>query len=191
VFTRTCHYFQSWTRCICTEFLPVFKIWALNRDEQVFHLNLFLIRRQAMKKSVLCMNSRKRKYCLSMASVSFTTRATCTKVQNRQLCGKQKMANWNEGCCQLFKIVSFHSIKWQKGMWQKQIFIFLLKEASRNISVGRGTGYGLDDRMIGVRFPAGTGNFSLRHRVQIGCGVHPTSYPMGTGGSFLGGKAAG
>jgi hypothetical protein len=27
--------------------------------------------------------------------------------------------------------------------------------------------------------------------VQTGSGVHPTSYPMGTGGSFLGGKAAG
>jgi hypothetical protein len=33
--------------------------------------------------------------------------------------------------------------------------------------------------------------FSLLHVVQIGCGVHPTSYPMGTGGSFPGGKAAG
>jgi hypothetical protein len=27
--------------------------------------------------------------------------------------------------------------------------------------------------------------------VQTGSGVHPTSYPMGTGGSFPGGKAAG
>jgi hypothetical protein len=27
------------------------------------------------------------------------------------------------------------------------------------------------------------------HVVQSGSGVHPTSYPMGTGGSFLGGKA--
>jgi hypothetical protein len=26
--------------------------------------------------------------------------------------------------------------------------------------------------------------------VQNGCGAHPASYPMGTGGSFLGGKAA-
>jgi hypothetical protein len=28
------------------------------------------------------------------------------------------------------------------------------------------------------------------HRVQNGAGAHPTSYPMGTGDSFLGGKAA-
>jgi hypothetical protein len=52
------------------------------------------------------------------------------------------------------------------------------------------TGHGLDDWMVGVRFPAGAGNFSLRHRVQTGSGAHPTSYRMGTGGSFPGGKAA-
>jgi hypothetical protein len=27
------------------------------------------------------------------------------------------------------------------------------------------------------------GNFSLRHRFQTGSGVHPASYPMGTGDS--------
>jgi hypothetical protein len=42
-----------------------------------------------------------------------------------------------------------------------------------------------------VRFPAGAGNFSLHHRVQNGSGAYPASYPMGTMGSFLGGKAAG
>jgi hypothetical protein len=46
------------------------------------------------------------------------------------------------------------------------------------------TGYGLDDRMIGVRFPAGAGNFSLHHRVQTGSGAHPAYYPTDTGGSF-------
>jgi hypothetical protein len=34
-------------------------------------------------------------------------------------------------------------------------------------------------------------DFSPRHRVQIGPGTHPASYPMGTGGSFPGGKAPG
>jgi hypothetical protein len=43
---------------------------------------------------------------------------------------------------------------------------------------------------IGVQFPAGAGNFSLRHRVQTGSGAHPASYPMGIGGLFLGSKAA-
>jgi hypothetical protein len=53
------------------------------------------------------------------------------------------------------------------------------------------TSYGLDDRIIGVRFPAEAGNFSLAHRFQTGSGSHPASYPMGTRGSFPGGKAAG
>jgi hypothetical protein len=51
--------------------------------------------------------------------------------------------------------------------------------------------YGLDDRGSRVRFPAGAGNFSLHHRVQIGSGAHPASYPMGNMDSFPGGKAAG
>jgi hypothetical protein len=38
-----------------------------------------------------------------------------------------------------------------------------------------------------VRFPAGSGNFSLHHRVQTGSGAHPASYPMGTRSSFTGG----
>jgi hypothetical protein len=52
-------------------------------------------------------------------------------------------------------------------------------------------GYGLEDRGSRVRFPAGTGNFSLHHRVQTGSGAHPASYPMGKRGSFPGDKAAG
>jgi hypothetical protein len=55
----------------------------------------------------------------------------------------------------------------------------------RDSSVGIAIGYGLEDRMIGVQFPAGAGNFSLRHRVQTGSGAHPASYSMGIGGSFL------
>jgi hypothetical protein len=62
---------------------------------------------------------------------------------------------------------------------------------SRDSSVGIALGYGLDDRGSGVRFPAGAGNFSLDHRVKNGSGDHPASYPVGTRGSFPGGKAAG
>jgi hypothetical protein len=44
----------------------------------------------------------------------------------------------------------------------------------------------------GERFNSGgTGNFSLHHRVQNGSGSHPASYPVGTTGSFPGGKATG
>jgi hypothetical protein len=56
--------------------------------------------------------------------------------------------------------------------------------------VGIATGYGLEDRGVGVRVPVESGIFRL-HVLQTGFGVHPTSHPMGTGGSFPGGKAAG
>jgi hypothetical protein len=64
-------------------------------------------------------------------------------------------------------------------------------QKSRYYSVGIALGYGLDDRGSGVRYPDGAGNFSLHHRIQNGSGAHPTSYPMGTRGSFPGGEAAG
>jgi hypothetical protein len=60
---------------------------------------------------------------------------------------------------------------------------------SHDSPVGIALGYGLDDRSSRVRFPAETGNFN--HRVQNGSGAHPASYPMGTRGSFPGGKAVG
>jgi hypothetical protein len=49
---------------------------------------------------------------------------------------------------------------------------------SRDGSVGIATGYGLDDRMVRVRFSAGAGNFSLYHRVQTVSGAHPAFHPM-------------
>jgi hypothetical protein len=49
--------------------------------------------------------------------------------------------------------------------------------------------YGLDDRAIGVRSPAGAKDFSSILCVQTGSGAHPVSSPMGTGGPFPGGKA--
>jgi hypothetical protein len=62
---------------------------------------------------------------------------------------------------------------------------------SRDSSVGIALGYGLDERGSRVRFPAGSGNFSLHHRVQNGSGAHSASYPVTTRGSFPGGKATG
>jgi hypothetical protein len=55
---------------------------------------------------------------------------------------------------------------------------------SLDSSVGTATGYGMDDRGVGVRVPEG----SLLHVVQTGSGVHPTSYSMGIGSSFPGGE---
>jgi hypothetical protein len=65
------------------------------------------------------------------------------------------------------------------------------KLKSRHGSVGTATDYGLDERMFGVRFPAGAGNFSLPHRVQAGSGAHPTSYAVVIEDSFPEVKADG
>jgi hypothetical protein len=70
-------------------------------------------------------------------------------------------------------------------------FTYISVPKSRDSSVGIALGSGLDDRGSRVRFPAGAGNFSLNHRVQNSSVAHPASYPMGTRGSFPGGKAAG
>jgi hypothetical protein len=42
--------------------------------------------------------------------------------------------------------------------------------------------YGLDDRAIGVRPPAGATDFSSIFCVQTGSGAHPASCPLSTGG---------
>jgi hypothetical protein len=49
--------------------------------------------------------------------------------------------------------------------------------------------YGLDNRAIGVRSPAGAKDFDSSLCVQTGSGAHPASCTMGTGGPFPGGKA--
>jgi hypothetical protein len=43
---------------------------------------------------------------------------------------------------------------------------------------------GLDDRRIGVRFPAGDRDCSLRHGVQTSSGANPSSYPKCAGAQW-------
>jgi hypothetical protein len=62
---------------------------------------------------------------------------------------------------------------------------------SRDSSVGIAAGYGLDDWGGGSSSPGRVKKFSLLHIVQTGSGVHPTSYKMGTGGSYPGLKRQG
>jgi hypothetical protein len=80
-------------------------------------------------------------------------------------------------------------------LWKVSYPSLILKDTSqvkiRDSSVGIALGYGLDNRGSRVQFPVGAGNSSLQHRVQNGSGAHTASYPMGTSGSFSGGKAAG
>jgi hypothetical protein len=69
-------------------------------------------------------------------------------------------------------------------------FNSVLMFRSRVSSVSLVFGYGLDDRAIGVRSPAGAKDFSSILCVQTGSGAHPASCTMGTGGPFPGGKSA-
>jgi hypothetical protein len=64
----------------------------------------------------------------------------------------------------------------------------LLLRRSRGSSVSIVSDYGLDDRAIGVRSPAGAKDFSSNFCVQTGSEVHPAPCTMGTGGPFPGAK---
>jgi hypothetical protein len=86
----------------------------------------------------------------------------------------------------LFIVTAVHFHK----TYQRPIVTLTLLDC-HDSSAGIALGYGLDDRGSRIRFPAGAGNFSLHHRVQSGSGAHPASYPMGSKGSFPGGRAAG
>jgi hypothetical protein len=61
-------------------------------------------------------------------------------------------------------------------------------KGDRGNSVSVVSDYGLDDRAIGVRSPAGTTDFSSNLCVQTGSGAHPAPCTMGTGGPFPGPK---
>jgi hypothetical protein len=63
----------------------------------------------------------------------------------------------------------------------------LYGEPGRSVSIV--SGYGRDDRAIGVRSSAEVKDFSSILCVQTGSGAHPASCPMGTGGPFPRGKA--
>jgi hypothetical protein len=62
---------------------------------------------------------------------------------------------------------------------------------SRGNSVSIVSDYGLDDRMIGVRSPAGAKDFSSNLCVQTGSEAHPASCTTGTGVLSPGKSAAG
>jgi hypothetical protein len=62
------------------------------------------------------------------------------------------------------------------------------QDGSRSSSGSIVCDYGLDDRAIGVRSPAGAAESSSDLCVHTDSGAHPASYPMGTGSLFPGGK---
>jgi hypothetical protein len=95
---------------------------------------------------------------------------------------------WCLAPCQTIKLEGHHFLALHGCLFN--IFAATL-HICRDSSVGIATGYGMDDRMIGVRFSAGARNFFLRHHVQTGSWAHPASYTVGTGVLSLGIKRPG
>jgi hypothetical protein len=85
--------------------------------------------------------------------------------------------------------VIFNTQKNHPGI--KHLVICDKVKGSYESSVGIVLDYRLDDWGSRVQFLAGAGNFSLHHCIQNVSGAHPALYPMGTRGSFPGGKSAG
>jgi hypothetical protein len=84
---------------------------------------------------------------------------------------------------------------WRTGCFRKNPYIIqqlriIIQPETECISTTTQTRV-LRDGWSGVWVPADGGSFSLHHLVQTSAGALPTSYPMGTGSSFLGGKVAG
>jgi hypothetical protein len=98
----------------------------------------------------------------------------------------------------LSEIVTRHHIRNSSGAYPIDNYyyyynygIIIIIIRSRESAVSIATGYGLNDRGVGVRVPLGARIFLFFRVIQIGSWAHPASYPTGTGGSFPGGKAAG
>jgi hypothetical protein len=73
----------------------------------------------------------------------------------------------------------------------REVFHYIKSCCGSRVSSGSVVSdYGLDDRAIGVRSPAGAKDFSSILCVQTASGAHPASCTMGTGGPFPGGKSA-
>jgi hypothetical protein len=85
--------------------------------------------------------------------------------------------------------VALPSTKCGTVFWWWRFYLPRTVNWSRGSSGSIVSDYGLDDRVIEVRFPTGAEDFSSSLCVQTGSGAHPASCPMGTGGSFPGSKA--
>jgi hypothetical protein len=88
-----------------------------------------------------------------------------------------------------YKHFSFYQKKKKKKSVCVCIYSWNIFLSSCDSSVSIALGYGLDDWGSRIRFPAGAGSFSHHHHTQNSSEAHPASYPMGTRGSFPGGKA--
>jgi hypothetical protein len=84
----------------------------------------------------------------------------------------------------LKKKLSERNVKTSNNICKSRFQFSKIILISRSSSVGIVSGYGLDDRAIGVRPSAEAKDFSSNLCVQTGSGAHPTSCTKGTGGPF-------
>jgi hypothetical protein len=92
-------------------------------------------------------------------------------------CSIHSVGEIGAGHCSL--TVSLLSSSYHPLVHSEQFFLSYLYFCGVDIA----TGYGPDDRLVAVRVPIESRIFVLQV-VQTGSAVHPTSYPMGIGGSF-------
>jgi hypothetical protein len=140
------------------------------------------LKRTAMQEFTKCKEERKRKPCPAEIHTIYIPKSKAMWPQGNNV-NNHIRAIWT------VHGVTMSTEKGQQGdsfisysLWTN-IFTFLIQsytvsQVETNTfsnAVGTATGYRLDDRGSGVRFPAGAGKFSLLHRVQTGSGAHPAS----------------
>jgi hypothetical protein len=109
--------------------------------------------------------------------------------QQNVSCG---LATWRDRF--IARVIRRLSSKWPEGGLNSKntlLPFFLtqyhnMQEAGSSVSIV--SCYGLDDRVIEVRSPAGAKDFSSNFCIQTGSGAHPASCTIGTGGPFPGTK---
>jgi hypothetical protein len=79
--------------------------------------------------------------------------------------------------------------EFQNFTFSTTVFLIKVKRSFTFAFYNRFPNTHLNFILIGVQFLAGSGNFSLRHRLQTGFGTHPAPYPIGSGLFSPGGKA--
>jgi hypothetical protein len=101
----------------------------------------------------------------------------------------QIIAFWDTAFCSVSLIYTTFSTGFCCSARGKTLHITICSYRSWGSSVSIMSDYGLDDRAIGVRSPAGAKDFSSNFCVQTGSEeAHPASCTMGTRGPFPGAK---
>jgi hypothetical protein len=114
--------------------------------------------------------------------------------ENRRVITKPSVTSYQRGNNYRMELLRFfgallYFAKYNKTIRHSLTSILYFDYRSRVSSGSIVSDYGLDDRVIGVRSPAGAKDFSSILCVRTGSGAYSASCKMETGGSFPRGKA--